>query len=105
MTSLATTATMTLQKSGALALLLSIFLTLLAGDAQARVRQRVEPVEIDVLAAAVALPERLGRAVQAAERLIDVPEEPPLLRGEKERLLALHRIGPLVGHVERVRAQ
>src|SRR5688500_18748842 len=59
MTSLMTTAAMMLQKRRPLALLLSIFLTLLAGDAQARVRQRVEPVEVDVLAAAVALAEGL----------------------------------------------
>src|SRR5688572_32894801 len=96
---------MTPQKRKALGLLLSIFLTLLAGDAQARVRQRVEPVVIDVLTAAVALAERLRRAVQPAQRLVDVPEEPPFLAREQERLLALHGVGPLIGHVEGVRAQ
>src|SRR5690348_3879874 len=39
------------QKSRALLLLLSIFLALLASDAESRVRQRIESVEVDVLAA------------------------------------------------------
>ena len=56
---------------------LCIFLALLALDAVARVRQRVEPLEGDVVAAVVALAERLGRAVQPAQRLVDVPEEAP----------------------------
>ena len=79
-----------------------IFLALLALDAVARVRQRVEPLEGDVVAAVVALAERLGRPVQPAQRLVDVPEEPPFLAREQERLLALHGVGALVGHVERV---
>ena len=68
-------------------------------------RQRVEAVEGDVLAAAVALAVRLRRPVDPAQRLVDVPEEPPFLAGEEERLLALHGVGALVGHVERVAAQ
>jgi hypothetical protein len=68
-------------------------------------RQRVEAVEVDVLAAAVALPERLGRAVQPPQRFVDVPEKAAFLRREEERLLALHRVRSLIGHVERVRAQ
>src|SRR5688500_497923 len=104
MTSLVTTAAMTLQKSPALALLLSIFLTLLAGDAQARVRQRVEAVEVDVLPATVALDERLRRAVHATERFIDVPEEAAFLVCEEKCHILLHGVGALVWRVERVRA-
>src|SRR5215213_4382362 len=87
------------------ALLLSIFLALLAGDAVARVRQRVEALEGDLVAAAVALAEGLRRPVQSPQRLVDVPEEAAFLAREEERLLALHRVGALVRHVERVRAQ
>src|SRR5688500_4891254 len=94
------------QKSAALLLLLlSIFLALLARNAVASVRQRVEPLEGDLLAAAVAAAEGLGGAVQPAQRLVDVPEEAPLLAREEERLLALHRVRALVGHVEGVAAQ
>src|SRR5437762_9443375 len=78
---------------------LPIFLLRLALDAQARVRERVQPVEADVLAALLALAEFLGGLVQAAQRLVHVPEVAPFLRGAQERLLALHRIGALVGHV------
>src|SRR5215207_7620789 len=93
-------------KSAALPpLLLSIFLALLARDAVARVGQRVQPLEGDVLATVVALAEGLGRLVQPPERLVDVPEEASLLAGEQERLLPLHGIRPLVGHVERVGAE
>src|SRR5688500_9989145 len=105
MTSLTTMPAMTPQKTPPLPLLLSIFLTLLAGDAQARVWQRVEAVEVDVLAAAVALPERLRRAVQPSQGFVDVPEKPTLLGREEKRLLALHRVRSLIGHVEGVRAQ
>src|SRR5688500_9073432 len=62
-TSLITTDAITPQNNPASALLLSIFLTLLAGDAQARVGERVEPIEIDVLTAVVALTEGLRRAI------------------------------------------
>src|SRR3712207_4461955 len=81
-------AAMTVARTGqnSAALLLRIFLTLLAVEAVARVRERVQPLEGDVVAARVTLPERLGRAVQAAQRLVDVPEEPPFLARHEERL-------------------
>src|SRR6185369_4264526 len=78
------------QNSEAL-LRLCIFLALLALDAVARVRQRIQPLERDVVPAIVALAERLRRPVQSAQRLVDVPEEAPFLAREEERLLALHR--------------
>src|SRR5262249_24918342 len=59
----------------------------------------------NLVAALMALPEVVRITVEAAERLVDVPEETPFLTGEEERLLALHRVGSLVGHVERVAAQ
>src|SRR5215213_11856579 len=93
------------KRAALLPLLLSIFLALLARDAVARVRQRVEPLEGDLLAAAVAAAEGLRRAVEAAQRLVDVPEEAPFLAREQERLLALHRVGSLIRHVERIAAQ
>src|SRR5687767_756841 len=93
------------QKSEALGLLLPIFLALLVLDAEPRMRQRVEAVEVDVLAALLALAEGLGRPVQTTQRLVDVPEETPFLGSEQEGLLALHGIGALIGHVERIGAQ
>src|SRR5574338_291756 len=84
---------------------LSIFLFLLAGDAEPRVRQGIQPLEVDLLPALVAVTELLRRAVQAAERLVDVPEIAAFLRGEEELLLALHGVGALIGHVERVRGE
>src|SRR5512135_1350208 len=84
---------------------LAILLFFLAVDAQPRVRQRVEALGRDLLAAALALAVLLGRGVQAPQRLVDVPEEAPFLRRHEERLLALHRVGALVGHVERVGRQ
>src|SRR5687768_14170055 len=97
---------MTPQKIGASGLLLlSIFLTLLAGDAQARMGKRVESIVVDVLTTAVALPERVGRAVQPPQGLVDVPEEPSLLAREEKRLLPLHGVRALVGHVEGIRAE
>src|SRR6185503_11716547 len=86
-------------------LFLGIFLALLALDAIAGVRQRVESLERDLVAAVVTLSERLWRPVESAERLIDEPQEPAFLAGEQERLLALHGVRALVRHVERVRAQ
>jgi hypothetical protein len=62
----------------------------------------VEALEIDLLAALVAVPELLGGAVQAAKRLVHVPEITTLLRGEEELLLPFHGVGALVRHVERV---
>ena len=70
-----------------------------------RVRQRVEPLERRSPCRSCGTPELLGRAVQPAQRLVDVPEEPAFLRREEERLLPLHRVGALVGHVERVGGQ
>src|SRR5205823_346178 len=40
--------------------------------------------------------------VQASQGLVDVPQVAALLRGEQERLLALHGVGALVRHVEGV---
>src|ERR1700747_3106980 len=81
---------------------LAIFLLGLALDAEPRVRERVEPLEHDVLPALLALAEFLGRLIQPPQGLIDVPQIAALLRREQERLLALHGVGALVGHVERV---
>src|SRR4051794_17576121 len=100
-----TTKTMIDQKVADSDLFLCIFFALLAREAEARVRQRIEPIEVDLLPAAVAAPERLGRAIEPAQRLIDVPEEPTLRAREEKRLLALHGVGALIRHVERVRAQ
>src|SRR6266566_4022368 len=80
----------------------TIFLFRLALDAESRVGEGVEPIEPDQLAALLAAPEPLGRAVQPAQRLVHVPQVPPFLRREQELLLALHRIGALIGHVEGV---
>src|SRR5918992_2416157 len=87
------------------ALPLCIFLPLLALDAIAGVRQCVEPFERDVVPAIVTLPERLRRPIEPPQRLVDVPQEAAFLAGEEKCLLALHRVGALIGHVERVAAQ
>src|SRR5690242_17893048 len=92
------------QKSRRLAALSILFLRL-AVDAQPRMRQRVEPVEPDLFAALLALAEFFGILVQTAQRLVHVPEVAPFLRREQERLLALHGVGALVGHVEGVARQ
>src|SRR5829696_4482602 len=86
-------------------LLLGIFLALLALDAVPRMRERIEPLERNLLTTVVAFPERLGCPVQSSERCVDVPEEAAFLAREQERLLALHGVRALVGHVERVGAQ
>src|SRR5688500_6675478 len=104
-TSATSTAISTLQKVAGLGALLSNLVLLLAGDAVPRVRQGIEALEGDQLPAALAVAERLGGAVQASQRLVDVPEEPSLLAREEERLLPLHGVRALIGHVERVRAQ
>src|SRR3954463_2675306 len=96
----ATTSTSVPQKRGGLALALSIFFALLALDAVSGVRQRVETLERDFLSAVVALAELFGISVQTAQRFVDVPEKTPFLAGEQERLLALHRVGTLIRHVE-----
>src|SRR5687768_5122344 len=80
----------------------TIFLSGFALDAETGVRQRIEPVEPDRFPALLAAAEALGRAVQPPQRLVHVPEVASFLRREQELLLALHRVGPLVGHVERV---
>src|SRR5690242_21655088 len=89
------------QKSRRLAAL-SILFFRLAVDAQPRMRQRVEPVEPDLLAALLALAEFFGILIETAQRLVHVPEIAPFLGREQECLLALHRVGALIGHVERV---
>src|ERR1035437_5923872 len=103
--SASTTDATTPKKRRGFGLLLSIFLALLALDAVAGVRQRVEAFEPDLASALVAAAVRLRRAVQASQRFVDVPEKAALLAREEERLLALARVGALVGHVERVRGQ
>src|SRR5512146_1812392 len=84
---------------------LSIFLTLLAGYAQPGMRQRVEPIEVDVPTTRLALPEYFRRLVQPPERLINVPEKSPFLAGEEKCLLTLHGICALIRHVEGIRTQ
>src|SRR6266513_2025973 len=81
---------------------LTIFLFRLALDAEPCVRQRVEPIESDHLPALLAAAEALGRAVEPAQRLIHVPEIAAFLRREEKLLLALHRVGALISHVEGV---
>src|SRR5674476_171942 len=103
-TSITITKAKTGQKS-VLLLRLRIFLLLLALNAETGVRERIEPLEGDFLPAVVALAECLGRAIETTQRLVDVPEEPPLLTCEQERLFALHRIRALIRHVERIAAE
>src|SRR5215211_6380736 len=103
MTSATTTTTTTVQNNGGLALPLCIFLTLLAVNAEPRMRQCVQPLVCNILPAVVALPESLGGAVQPAQRFVEMPEESSFLAGEEECLLALHRVGALIRHVKRVR--
>src|SRR4051794_41321488 len=61
---------------------LTIFFFLLAGDAQPGVRQGIQPREVDLLAALLAMPELLRIAVQAPKRLVHVPEITTFLGGE-----------------------
>jgi len=84
---------------------LSVFLLLLAVEAIPGVWQRVQPFERNVLLAGHALAERFGMPVKAAQRFLDVPEKAPFFAREQEGLLALHCVGALIGHVERVGAQ
>src|SRR5260370_9668444 len=81
---------------------LAIFLLGLALDAQSGVGQGVQALEQDVLAALFTLAELVRRLIQASQRLVHVPQVATLLRGEQERLLALHGVGALVRHVERI---
>src|SRR3954468_12391056 len=101
-TSAAVTVATTAQKAAAL--FLRIFLALLAVDAESRVRKRVETIVRDLVAALVALPERFRRAIEATQRFVDVPQEAAFLARHEEHLFALHGVGALVGHVERIRA-
>src|SRR5690349_11899753 len=98
-TSSATTTSAAAQKIRRSATLAILFL-FLAGDAEPGMRQRIQPLERDLGAAGVALPELLRGLVQPAERLVHVPEVPALLRGEQELLLPLHGVRALVGHME-----
>src|SRR5438046_9161103 len=79
-----------------------IFFLRFALDAQPGVRQCVQPLESDLFAALLALTEFIRRLEQPPQRLVHVPEVAPFLRGEQERLLALHGIRALIRHVERV---
>src|SRR5205809_1553705 len=99
----ATTAMIIAENSRRLAL--RIFLALLALDAIPCMRQRIKTLESNLLAAVVTLAERFRRLVEAAQRLIDMPEETSLLACKEKRLFALHRVRALIGHVERVGAQ
>src|SRR3954462_1017047 len=103
--SIATTRRSVPQKRGRLALPFSIFFALLALDAVSGVRQRVETLECDLLSAVMALAKLFRRPVKTAKGFVDMPEETSLLAGEKECLLALHRVRSLIGHVEGVGAE
>src|SRR6185312_2716200 len=108
-TSIATTPTTNDQKSARLGLLrlllLGIFLSLLAREAEAGVGKCIEPFEVDVLTAIVTFAEGFRRPVEPAQGFVDVPQESSFLTREQERFLALHRVRALIGHVERIRAQ
>src|SRR5690606_19657779 len=64
----------------------------LAVDAVAGVRQRVQPLEADRLAAVLADPEVGGILVEPPKRFLDAVEVASLLAGEEQHLLALHRV-------------
>src|ERR1051325_4060877 len=85
--------------------LLCIFLPLLAVDAVARMWQRVQPLECNLVSTLVALAEILRRTIQPAQGFVDVPEKAAFLAGEEERFFALHRVRSLIGHMEGVAAQ
>src|SRR3989442_9558751 len=76
-----TTATAVTQNSRRSAAL-TIFLSGLALDAEAGMWEGVEAVESDRIAALLAAAETLGRTVQPAQRLVHLPQGPPLLRRE-----------------------
>src|SRR5215217_4903707 len=78
----------------------AIFLFLLAGNAEPGMRQGVQPFEVDLLAALLAVTKFLGIAVEPPQRLVHMPEIPALLRGKEELLLPLHRVGSLIRHME-----
>src|SRR6266550_1057860 len=105
MTSATTITTTTDQKSGGLDLPLCIFLTLLAIDAVSRVWQRVQPLVRNILSAIVTHAECLGRAIKPSQSFVQMPEESSLLACKEKCFFSLHRVGALIGHMERVRAQ
>src|SRR3954469_17013193 len=96
-TSAAVTAVTTAQNAAAL--FLRIFLALLAVDAIAGMRERVETLVRDVVAALMTLAEGLRRAIEAAQGFIDVPQEAAFLARHEKHFLALHGVGTLIGHV------
>src|SRR6476469_145898 len=61
-----------------------------SATASAVVAKSAKTIEVDLLATAVAPPERLRRPVEPAKRFVDVPEESTFRAREEERLLALH---------------
>ena len=81
-------------------LLLCIFLALLAIDAVAGMRECIESLERDLIAALMTLSELIRRAIQTAQRLVDVPKEAAFLAREQECLLSLHGVRALISHVE-----
>src|SRR6266550_559718 len=103
--STATTVTSVPQNRGGLGLPLSIFFALLALDAIPGVGQRVETLETDISSAVVTFAELLGIPIKPPQRFVDVPEKTTFLTRKQKRFLALHRVGALIGHVERIRAQ
>src|SRR2546430_17338061 len=70
----ATTTTAAVPQNTRRSATLAIFLLGLALDAEPRVRQGVEPLEQDVLAALLAFAELLGGLVQPPQGLVDVPQ-------------------------------
>src|SRR5438552_9340953 len=82
---------------------LAIFLFRLALDAETGVRQRVQPLEPDLVAALVTLAELVRLLVEPTQRLVHMPEVTPLLRREEKLLLPLHGVGPLVRHMKGIR--
>src|SRR6187397_2698586 len=80
----------------------TIFLFLLAGDAEPGMRQGVQAFEVDLLAALLAVTELFRIAIEPPQRLVHMPEIPALLGGEEELLLPLHRVGTLIRHMERI---
>src|SRR5690242_3475863 len=68
-------------------------------------REGVQTIECDLVPALMTFTEAFRCAIESPQRLVDVPEETSFLTREKERLFALHRVGSLIGHVERIAAQ
>src|SRR5687768_10602777 len=91
-----TSTSATAQKSRRPSAPLFILFLFLAGDAEPGVGQRVQPLEGDLLPALMTLAELVGLAVEAAERLVDVPEVAALLGREQELFFPLHGVGALI---------